>query len=375
VKAGSRQGMKVLQIIHTQGHGGAENIFRWLAWRIRREGINVVAGIPEKNGSAKEYWIGPALEELNVPYVTFDKNGSGLNLLKSIKRLIENVQPDIVHSHLLDSNFYSALACRRLSMPHICTEHGDIALKTMLSHALKYYLLPVFTDSVVCVSKAVRQRAARLPYQRKFSVIYNGIVPGKETDSTFRRELGLSHDAVLIGNVGNLYPVKGQRYLIEAFSRCAALFPRAYLILVGRGSERQELEAQARRLEIPAGRIVFTGFRSDVVNILRSLDLYVQPSLSEGLPVSLLEAVWHQIPVVATAVGGVPEVLAEGEHGILVAPGSSAELEGAIKKVVENLAVYKIRAKAARRLVEEKFSLDSMARQYIELYDKTLGMQ
>src|SRR5689334_10993439 len=124
--------MKVLQIIHTQGHGGAENIFRWLAWRIRREGINVVAGIPEKNGSAKEYWIGPALEELNVPYVTFDKNGSGLNLLKSIKRLIENVQPDIVHSHLLDSNFYSALACRRLSMPHICTEHGDIALKTML---------------------------------------------------------------------------------------------------------------------------------------------------------------------------------------------------------------------------------------------------
>ena len=368
--------MKVLQVIHTQGHGGAENIFRWLAWRIRREGVDAIAAIPERNKSTKEYWIGPALEELSVPYVTFNKNGNALDLLRSLKCVIEEVRPDIVHSHLLDSNFYSALACRRLSIPHVCTEHGDIALKAAVSHGLKFFLLPLLSDAIVCVSNAVRQSVARLPFQRKFSVIYNGIMPrpSDENESTFRKELGLCQRAVLIGNIANLYPVKGQRFLIDAFSRCVCLLPNAYLVLVGRGSERRALEAQARDLEIPAGRIIFTGFRNDVVNILRSLDLYVQPSLSEGLPVSLLEAMWHQIPVIATSVGGVPEVLEEG-HGVLVAPGSSIELYEAIKSAIDNLTTLKFKAKGNRPVVEKKFSLDCMARQYIELYDKTLSLQ
>jgi glycosyltransferase involved in cell wall biosynthesis len=367
--------MRVLTIIHTRGHGGAENIFRLLAWRIRREGIDVIAAIPERDASAKEYWIGPALEELQIPHVTFDNRGSGREFLKSLKRLIGEVQPDIVHSHLLDSNFYSALACRRLSIPHICTEHGDIALKRSVSQRLKLFLLPLMSDAIVCVSSAVKERAARLPFQRKFSVIYNGITSHTEEESTFREELGLCNREILIGNIANLYPVKGQRYLVEAFSRCLPLFTNAYLILVGRGSEKQHLENQARRLGIPQGRIIFTGFRKDVINIVRSLDIYVQPSLSEGLPVSLLEAMLQQIPVIATSVGGIPEIIGKNEHGLLVSAGSSDELYHALRRVAENLPTFKAKAEITSGVIEAKFSLDLMAKKYIDLYKNTLNVQ
>jgi hypothetical protein len=121
--------MKVLKIIHTLGHGGAENTYRRLAWGLQAKGNEVIAAIPTVSDTRTENWIAPALKELEVPYVTFDKCGSPRQLLRNIVAVIDQVRPDIVHSHLLDSNFYSALTCRWHSVPHICTEHGDVRLK------------------------------------------------------------------------------------------------------------------------------------------------------------------------------------------------------------------------------------------------------
>jgi glycosyltransferase involved in cell wall biosynthesis len=366
--------MKVLQVIHTTGHGGAENIFRWLAWQLAKEGLEVVAGIPARDPRQVEYWIGPALEELEIPCATFDRNGNGLDLYGNIRSLIRKVRPDIVHSHLLDSSFYSSLASRSLHVPHVSTEHGDVALKRDVRSALKFLSVSVATDALVCVSgmvaESVRKRAW---FPSKIRVVPNGITFRDGDGSTFRRELGIPEGVLLVGNVANLYPVKGQEHLLRAFSRLLESFPEARLVIVGRGGERERLEVLTGALKIPPGRVFFTGFRGDVENVMSSLDIYVQPSLSEGLPVSLLEAMFTGVPVIATAVGGVPEVLRVGGYGTLVQPGSPEDLLRALREVSGGIRGYREKAIIARDAVRATFSLAAMARGYIDTYRQVLG--
>jgi glycosyltransferase involved in cell wall biosynthesis len=366
--------MKVLKIIHTMGHGGAENIFRWLAWKLRQEGLDVVAGIPLNNDTANgENWITGALEELGIPYEKFDKTGNAVDLLRNIKILIERIRPDIVHSHLLDSNFYSSLVCKRLSVPHVCTEHGDVSMNKSISAKMKFLLLTVLTKKIVCVSEAVRKNTARVVlFPNKLMLIHNGIAVQEVKESTFRTEVGIPDNALVIGNVGNLYPVKGQRYLIEAFSQLTESYPESYLVLVGRGSERRTLQTIGEELGIPPKRLIFTGFRRDVSNIIGSFDIYVQPSLSEGLPLSLLEAMSIGIPVIATDVGGVAEIIGNDERGMLVPPYSPGELLSCLNKVARHMFEFNQKAQTTKQFVRDKFSLDSMSLRYIELYEDIL---
>jgi glycosyltransferase involved in cell wall biosynthesis len=367
--------MKVLKIIHTMGHGGAENIFRWLAWKLRQEGVDVVAGVPLNNDPANgENWITGALEELGIPYEKFDKTGNALDLVRNIKTLIERIRPDIVHSHLLDSNFYSSLVCKRLSVPHVCTEHGDVSMNKSISAKIKFLFLTVFTKKIVCVSEAVRKNAARVVlFPKKLMLIHNGIAVQDVKESTFRTEFGIPDTALVIGNVGNLYPVKGQRYLIQAFSHLTESYPDSYLVLVGRGSEKETLQTLGEELRIPVKKLIFTGFRNDISNIIRSFDIYVQPSISEGLPLSLLEAMSIGVPVIATDVGGVAEIIGNDERGMLVPPYSPGELFRGLNKVARNMCEFKQKAQNTRQFVRENFSLDSMSLQYIELYRDILG--
>lgn len=368
--------MKVLKIIHTMGHGGAENVFRWLAWGLIQEGIDVVAGIPLNNDpSNKENWITPALEELNIPYETFDKTGSPFNLLSNIRSLVKKVSPDIVHSHLLDSNFYSSLACRWLWIPHVCTEHGDVALKRSLTSRFKFKVVSALSGSIICVSEAVRKKALRMAvFPHKVSLIYNGIMFHNDDDySTFREEFGIPGNALLIGSVGNLYPVKGHQYLIKAFSRFLTHYPKSYLVLVGRGEEERKLKNLAFNLNIPEGKIVFTGFRKDVGNVLISLDIYVQSSLSEGHPVSLLEAMSLGVPVISTCVGGVPEVIGHNKYGSLVPPESWEDLYRYMVMIAQDIEMFKKKAMLAKTFVKKAFSLNRMTQKYIELYERILA--
>ncbi len=154
--------MRVLKIIHTMGHGGAENTFRWLAWQLKEEGVQVVAGIPKFNSKKhKENWIGSALEEMKVPIETYHKEGHGITFGKNLYCLINKIKPEIVHSHLLDSNFYSSLVSRWSSIPHISTEHGDVALLPSLNYKIKFSLTSIFSNSIVCVSEAVKRKAKK----------------------------------------------------------------------------------------------------------------------------------------------------------------------------------------------------------------------
>lgn len=367
--------MKVLKIIHTLGHGGAENTFRWLAWGLRRKGIEVVAAIPRVNDPREENWLASALASLEVPCITFDTAGTPWQLFKSITAVIDQVRPDVVHSHLLDSNFYSSLACRWLCMPHISTEHGDVSMKQTISSRVKYALISLCSRSIVCVSDAVKEENYRVvPLRRKLRTVYNGIHFMESCESTFRRESGIPQGAVLIGNVGNLYPVKGQKYLIRAF---AELLRRGsadvYLVLVGRGGEQENLRSLVGDLGIPEGRVLFTGFRDDIENILNAMDLYVQPSLSEGHPIAVLEAMSLGIPVIASAVGGVPEVIGQNRFGTLAVPGSWEDIYRAMREFTCDNGCFRERARAAREHTRQTFSIEVMACNYIDVYRQALA--
>ena len=366
--------MKVLKVIHTMGHGGAENIFRWLALGLKREGVEIIAGIPADMGPGRhENWIDPALAELGIPRVYFDKTGRALAMLKSMTQMIARVKPDIVHSHLLDANFFSSIACRFLDIPHVCTEHGDIRIKTRVPSRIKFALLPFLSKSVVCVSESLRRTAVSrclAPGKRKLRTIYNGITFPEKSKSTFRKEQGIPDNALVVGNVGNLYPVKGQRYLIEAFHRFLAIAPEAYLVLVGRGDEEYLLRRQTADFKSGADRVIFTGFRGDVANILNALDIYVQPSLSEGFPVAVLEALSLDLPVIATAVGGVPEIITGEASGLLVSPGSAASIFAALKQIFEAQDLALDRSQKAGAFVRTRFSVPRMTGDYLNLYSR-----
>jgi len=367
--------MKVLKIIHTLGHGGAENTFRWLAWGLRLHGIEVIAAIPVVGDAHQENWITQAMEELELPYLTFDTTGSPWQLLRNITAVIDLVRPDIVHSHLLDSNFYSALACMSRSVPHICTEHGEVSLEKTTVNKVKYGMISVCSRCIVCVSKAVENNASGIVLiKSKLKTIYNGIHFMEKKPSSFRLEFEIPEDAVLIGNVGNLYPVKGQKHLVRAFAELFKSFPAdVYLVLVGRGGERDDLLALVCELGIPKERVIFAGFRNDIQNIMNSLDLYVQPSLSEGHPVAVLEAMSLGVPVIATAVGGIPEIVDHDRYGRLVTPASWEDLCLAMADYLRNPEAFQEKASLARSRVCYEFSIEKMALNYIDTYQQALA--
>jgi len=366
--------VKLLNLIHTLGHGGAENTFRWLAWSLRQEGVDVVAAIPAVRDPKQENWIITALDEVGIPHIPFDVSGNSMQLLKNIASTIDFIKPDLVHSHLLDSNFYSSLACRLKGIPHVCTEHGDVSLDLDVTARIKYGLISICSRNIICVSEAVKEKASRVvPFSGKLKTIYNGIRFFENTPTDFRNEFGVPANAVLVGNVGNLYAVKGQRFLLRAFAGFLEFCPVAYLAFVGRGAEEEELRAQVRHLNIPQGRVLFTGFRGDVEKIMNAFDLYIQPSLSEGHPIALLEAMSLGIPVIATSVGGVPEVIGSDRYGSLVKSASSEDILSAMRHYLEHTEVVRERALLARSHVRSTYSLQVMAQNYLELYRQVLA--
>lgn len=366
--------MKVLKIIHTLGHGGAENTFRWLAWGLRCKGIEVVAAIPRVNYPQEENWIASALDLLEVPYMTFDAAGSPWQLLKNITAVIDQVQPDIVHSHLLDSNVYSALACWRKSTPHVCTEHGDVSMQKSAVSNIKYGIISLCSRYIICVSEAVRESTTRVIWVKsKLRTIYNGIHFLEKGPSSFRMEFNIPDEAVLIGNVGNLYPVKGQKYLIRAFAEICFSYPLTFLVLVGRGGEENKLRQLVVDLNIPRNRVLFTGFRIDVENVMNAFDLYVQPSLSEGHPLAVLEAMSIGIPVIASAVGGIPEIIGQDRYGTLVNSRSWEDLHRGMIDYLLCPGFFREKACDARNYARNAFSVEKMAGNYLDVYRQALA--
>jgi glycosyltransferase involved in cell wall biosynthesis len=185
---------------------------------------------------------------------------------------------------------------------------------------------------------------------------------------SLRRDYHLPSGVPVVGSVTRFYPVKGTSFLLDAFARILRTMPESYLLLVGDGPERATLEAQARSLGIQ-GRVIFAGFREDIEEHLRLFNVAVLPSLREGLPLAGIEALSAGVPLVASRVGGLPELVADGRTGLLVEAGDAAAIADAVLRILQDPELEKyLRTQSlieARRFSMETF-VTRMERTYRE---------
>jgi glycosyltransferase involved in cell wall biosynthesis len=279
-----------------------------------------------------------------------------------------------MHCHQYTPFVYGSLA--KLLRPGtrlVFTEHGRL---TDAPISWKRRLVNPFLGRIPERSFAVCQElrgfllAEGFPGSR-LEVAYNGVDPGPPAGEgarkEARRQLGIGEDRFAVGTVGRLDPVKDLSTLIEGFTILEREAPGAVLLVVGEGPERTHLEELVRARDL-CDSVVFSGHRTDVRDLLPALDLYVNSSLTEGVSLTIIEAMAASLPVVATRVGGNPEVVLDGLTGVLVPARDAGALARAIRSLAENEERRRAWGAAARRVVEERFSFNRMLDLYIAAY-------
>jgi glycosyltransferase involved in cell wall biosynthesis len=226
----------------------------------------------------------------------------------------------------------------------------------------------------IAVSEATLDAFVRQGWpERMIEVVYNGVdivADAPSANGAWRRALSVPDDAPVVAEIARLCDVKGQRELIAAL----ADVPDARLVLVGGdleagGAFQAELERAADRLGV-RDRVVFAGYRADAAELLSDVDVFALPSWTEGLPITVLEAMARSRPVVATPVGGTPEVVADGETGLLVPPQDPTALAAALRRLLADPELRRRMGEAGRRRVEERFSAREMTDRVLAVYDE-----
>lgn len=362
---------RVLFVNHSMGTGGIETLIVDLAKVLLDRGFAPSVAVFEPGGSLE-----PRLSELGVPVHSLAKrDGVDLGLVLRLRRLIKNTAVDVVHSHNFSAWLYAVLALYGLRhrVRHVHTEHSNVEYRVR-----RYWIermLGGLTMCTVAVSAAVRDAMTRdigIPDVR-VRLVYNGIDtdrfrPDDARRQSMRRALAASTDCILIGIVARLEPVKDHVTLVRAFARLRQLSHRPLkLVVVGDGSERAALEREIAACRLAAD-VLLVGDQRNVPDWLCALDVYALSSVSEGMNLTLLEAMSAALPVVATAVGGNPEIVTNGETGLLVPARDPEAMARSLLRLVESSELRNQLGGAGRRRVEERFSQASMLRAYLELY-------
>jgi glycosyltransferase involved in cell wall biosynthesis len=291
-----------------------------------------------------------------------------------LRELMARGRYDIVHTHLPVPAAAARLLPVRPAPVFVHTEHNlwsRYRTPTRWANALTYRR----NSQVIAVSQAVAgevdQRRLRAP--GSLTVVHHGVdrVQATVPRAEARRRLGLPVDPFVVGSVGNLTPKKDQRSLVEALGLLRKGLPDARLVLIGTGPLEGELRAQVRAAGLTEG-VLMTGSRGDVRDLLAGFDVFALSSRQEGLPVAIMEAMAAGLPIAATAVGGLPEMIEDGRDGLLVPPDSPAALAAALARIAHEPGLAgRLGAAAARRSAD--FDAASAQRQIEAVYERALA--
>ena len=326
------------------------------------------------NEGDEQFQIGTLARQHGVDYVEIRERGpTDLRMWKQLQRLAAGRQFDIVHGHEYKTDLLAWLLAKAEGLIPFATAHG------WTGHSWKerwlYYpgdkrLLTRF-PRVAAVSGEIRDTlVAAGADPDRVDVVLNGIDHARFRREPWRRagvraKFGLDDDVIVIGAVGRLEPQKRFDLLLEAFAVIAAQ-RNVHLLIAGEGSLRPALEAQIARLGL-VGRAKLTG-QAEVVEFHHALDLFVQSSDYEGTPNVVLEAMALETPLVATAVGGTAELVDDGTHGLLVAPGDAGRIASAIDRALADHGTTATRVRNARQRVETDLSFDKRMQQINTIY-------
>jgi lipopolysaccharide/colanic/teichoic acid biosynthesis glycosyltransferase/glycosyltransferase involved in cell wall biosynthesis len=308
-----------------------------------------------------------------------------LKALIALYRLIRRERPQVVHTHAAKPGVLGRVAARLAGVPVVVhTFHGHILhgyYGPWMSWLLRRMerMLAHLTDRIIAVSEQVKQDLVRygVAPAGKISVIPLGLELDSFLDcdihrGALRRELGITSDAPLVGIVGRIFPIKNHRLFLEAAALVAAKEPRARFVVVGDGTLRPAMEALARQLGIWE-RTIFTGWRRDLPRVYADLDILVVSSDNEGTPVSAIEAMASGCPVVATRVGGLPDLVQDGEVGRLVPAGDAEAMAGAILGLLEAGDRARQMGRRARARVADRYRAERLCRDIEALYTELLA--
>jgi glycosyltransferase involved in cell wall biosynthesis len=346
----------------------------------------IVLRLVENLGSRDFSWHVGAVTGLGDMQVAFAKvgcrvidlagNGAG-SPRRVIRSYVREHSIDIVHTHTARTILDASLAMRGLPcVKHVATKH---LLNTPhdrrwgLGYAIWDHLALYLPDLVIPVSNSMRDRITSQPLidRNKVVLIRNAIPandfhrPGERVAQ--RHELGIAADAIVLGYAGRIEKVKRIDLLLEAFTAVRAQLPHARLVIAGEGSLTAQMQGLAGALGI-SHAVAWLGFHRDMPRLLAAIDVYVQSSVNEGLSLSILEAMAAEKAVVATNVGGASEVIADGETGILVPPGSAAAIAAAVLDLIEDTDRSAKISQAARAHVESEFGIRKMVERYGAVY-------
>jgi glycosyltransferase involved in cell wall biosynthesis len=359
-------GLRIAHLIESDGPGGAERVVVQLATALQEAGAHNVVFLPA-NG---EGWLARELEGSGVAieYFTIDRRLS-VSCASGLVRAFRRHRIDVAHSHEFSMAVYGAWSSWWARVPHVITMHGSHYYGGRLRRRLAMRAAIAASHQTVAVSEPLAVTIADdLGVSRSRVVLLpNGVSYRKPERITLRDELRLSPDDKLIVAVGNLYPVKGHVHAIDALALLRG-HPSVHLAIGGRGECEAALRARAREHGLEK-RVHLLGLRDDVPAVIAAADVFVQPSLSEGLPLALLEAMFAGCPIVATDVGQIRVALADGTAGLLVEPGQPAALAAAVDRLLTNAAyAWQLGARAAAQAAAE-YDLSRMVRRYVAVYE------
>jgi glycosyltransferase involved in cell wall biosynthesis len=295
--------------------------------------------------------------------------------LAALARLVRRERVDLLHTHTLAAANAMGRIAGRLGGAKVVTHlHIENSFRRSTAPLLRRVdnATARLSSALVAVSDDTRRAYRRQGYPDRIEVVYNGIELDGTATRGVRAELGIPPDVPLVGEIGRLCDVKGQRELIEALAQV----PDAYAVLVGGdleqdGAYQRGLEQTAERVGV-RDRIVFAGVRDDAQAILAELDVLALPSWTEGLPLVVLEAMAQRRAVVATPVGGTPEVVVDGETGLLVPARDPDSLATALRGLLSDAGLRARMGEAGFARVRDRFSAEAMTSRMLAIYDEVL---
>ena len=363
--------VRVVELLATGTNGGAQEHVFGLLTRIdaARYDVHVISLSP---GSAVR-----KLQRHGIPVTVIDEPDDAI-ATGAVAALLGDLRPEVIHNHMYRAELVgtrAAIALGEIGRPRpfvVSTVHSS-RIRSEEDRAELRILTPRM-DRLIAVSRSIVEK---LHHEGRdgapIELIHNGVDLQRYDHQgpccTLREEYGLPAEGPIVGVVARLEPEKGHPTLLEAWPLVLAAIPDATLLVVGEGSRREALEAMSHELGI-AGRVVFTGRRDDVPAVTAALDVAVLPSYREALGLTILEAMALSRPVVASNVGGIPEMVEDGVTGLLVPPRDPESLAAAIVRLLRDHPLADMLARAGHDLVHERFCIELMVDAVERIYDE-----
>jgi len=364
--------MNILYITNHLNIGGVTSYVLTLGTGLKKRGHNVY--VASSGGLMLPRFIEEGIKYIQIPIRT--KKEVGPKILActfKLNKFLKNENIDIVHSHSRTTQVLASLLNKKKGIVHITTWHGYFKRRILRR------LFPCWGKKVIAISEQVKDHLIKdfKVDEKDIIVIHNGIDvnnfrdPDHQLKARIKREYGLG-DSAVVGIVARLSDVKGHKYLIDAMKEVIKEFPGVNLLIIGEGREKDRLIRLAKNLEITKN-VFFVPEVQDTKAVLSAMDVFVMPSLKEGLGLALMEAMASGLPVVGSNVGGIKTLIKDGVNGLLVEPTDVAGISRAILELLRNKGKADYLGEQARNFISENFSQEKMVRETEKVYMECAG--